>query len=113
MTIEVSDAPVEIQQAIDALRLRIAQMASGSSEPLPKLTAIQKRAVQGLVDGFDPQTLAGKLDRSEGAMYQLLGRICERWNLSTWEELAPLAVSRGYLTPTPKQDKPSRQGWSK
>jgi hypothetical protein len=88
-------------------------MARDAFEPLPKLTAIQKQAVQGLVDGLDPQSLAKKRNRSEAANYQLLTRICERWNLSTWEELAPLAISRGYLTPTPKQDKPSRQGWSK
>jgi hypothetical protein len=108
----VMDAPVEIQQAINALRLRLAKMASGSAEPLPRLTAIQKQAVQGLVDGFDPQTLAARLDRSEGAMYQLLGRICQRWNLSTWEDIAPLAISGGYVMPIPKQDKPSRQNWS-
>ena len=113
MAIEVAAAPAEIQQAIDALRRRLAEMASGSSEPLPKLTAIQKRAVQGLVDGFDPQSLAQKQGRSEGTVYQLLARICERWSLGTWEEIAPLAIARGYATPTPKQDKPPRQGWSK
>jgi tetratricopeptide (TPR) repeat protein len=112
LTIETADARGEIQRAIDALRLRLAQMAVGSSEPLPKLTAIQKRAVQGLVDGFDPRTLAGKFDRSEGAMYQLLGRICQRWSLSTWEEITPLAISRGYTTPAPKQNTRSRQNWN-
>jgi non-specific serine/threonine protein kinase len=112
MAIDVANAPAEIQQAIDALRMRLAQMASGMTEPLPRLTAIQKQAVQGLVDGFDPQTLAGNLNRSEGAMYQLLGRICQRWALSTWEEIAPLAISRGYATPAPKQNRSSPQNWN-
>ena len=47
-----------------------------------------------------------------GAMYQLLGRICQRWSLSTWEEIAPLAISRGYAAPAPKQNTRSRQNWN-
>ena len=107
-----SEALTEGEQAISALRFRLTQLANPQSEPLPKLLDGQKRMVQLLVDGNPPKRIAELLEREPSSVYQMLKRICRRWNITTWEEIAPLAIARGYTTPTPREAPPSRKGWS-
>lgn len=113
MAIPASEALTVGEQALSALRLRLTQLADAKPEPLPKLTDRQKRMVQLLVDGNPPKRIAELIDRTLASVYQMMQRICAAWDINHWEEIAPLAVSRGYTTPTPREDPPSRKGWSK
>lgn len=112
MAIPASEALTEGEQALSALRLRLTQLAQLLPVPLPKLMDAQKRMVQQLVDGNPPKRIAELTGRTLASVYQMLKRICKRWGITTWEEIAPLAIARGYATPAPRNDRPARQGWS-
>ena len=104
---------IPASEALSGLRLRLTKLAHSKPEPLPKLTDSQKRMVQQLVNGNPPKRIAELTGRTLASIYQMLQRICKKWGINTWEEIAPLAISRSYATPTPRGEQPSRKGWSK
>lgn len=60
-----------------------------------KLTNRQMTVVHELADGCDIATVAARRDRGVSSVYEIAGRICERWGLSDWREIGPYANEHG------------------
>lgn len=63
-----------------------------------RLTTRQMAVVRDLAAGFDVQGVARRQGRSISATYELVNRICERWDLKRWEEIAGVARTHGLLS---------------
>jgi DNA-binding NarL/FixJ family response regulator len=56
-----------------------------------RLTRSQLSVVRLLAEGLTPEQVAQRRSRSLSATYELIGRICDRWQLTHWSEIAPKA----------------------
>jgi DNA-binding NarL/FixJ family response regulator len=72
----------------------------GLEQPQRRLTRNQLGVVRLLVAGLNPMEIAQRRGRSLSATYELLIRICERWNLAHWTEIAPAARRNGTVDPS-------------
>jgi DNA-binding NarL/FixJ family response regulator len=57
-----------------------------------KLTKRQMSVVRELADGCDIAMVAARRERGVSSVYEIVGRICERWGLDDWREIGPFAV---------------------
>jgi len=62
-----------------------------------KLTKRQMAVVRELADGCDIAMVAARRDRGVSSVYEIVGRICDRWGLEDWREIGPYAVSHGLV----------------
>lgn len=60
-----------------------------------RLTRSQLSVVRLLAEGLTPEQVAQRRSRSLSATYELIGRICDRWQLTHWTEIAPAARRNG------------------
>ena len=69
------------------------------AQPIRPLTRAQLGVVRLLVADLNPMEIAQRRGRSLSATYELLARICDRWTLSHWTEIAPTARANGTVDP--------------
>jgi DNA-binding NarL/FixJ family response regulator len=69
------------------------------AHPPRLLTRSQLGVVRLLVAGLNPMEVAQRRGRSLSATYELLERICDRWHLTEWTEIAPTARRNGIFDP--------------
>ncbi len=69
------------------------------AQPPRSLTRNQLGVVRLLAAGLNPMEVAQRRSRSLSATYELIARICERWNLTEWTEIAPTARRNGIFDP--------------
>ncbi len=62
-----------------------------------KLTKRQMSVVRELADGCDIATVAARRDRGLSSVYEIAGRICDRWGLEDWREIGPYARDHGLV----------------
>ena len=62
-----------------------------------KLTNRQMTIVRELADGCDIATVAARRDRQLSSVYEIAGRICDRWGLDDWRQIGPYAVEHGLV----------------
>ncbi len=62
-----------------------------------KLTNRQMTVVRELADGCDIATVAARRDRQLSSVYEIAGRICDRWGLDDWRQIGPYAASQGIV----------------
>jgi DNA-binding NarL/FixJ family response regulator len=67
--------------------------------PPRSLTRCQLGVVRLLAAGLNPMEVAQRRGRSLSATYELIARICQRWNLTDWTEIAPTARRTGTVKP--------------
>jgi DNA-binding NarL/FixJ family response regulator len=70
-----------------------------------KLTKRQMSVVRELADGCDIAMVAARRNRGVSSVYEIAGRICERWGLDDWREIGPFAIEHG-LVDGPDGDRP-------
>jgi hypothetical protein len=58
-----------------------------------RLTRSQMSVVELLLAGHTPAEVAARRSRSLSATYELFARICDRWQLTHWSEIAPKALA--------------------
>jgi predicted ATPase len=63
-----------------------------------KLTRNQLEVVHLLIQGKDVEQIAAARGQYPQNIYQILNRICERWELDDWPEIAPFALQNGIFT---------------
>lgn len=74
------------------------EFAQMPGQPLQiRLTARQMAVLHDLLRGLDPLEVARRRGRSESATYEILGRMCERLGVGTWEEIVPKAIDLGIV----------------
>ncbi len=56
--------------------------------------------VRELADGCDIAMVAARRDRGVSSVYEIAGRICERWGLGDWREIGPFALEHGLVDST-------------
>jgi DNA-binding NarL/FixJ family response regulator len=61
-----------------------------------KLTNRQMAVVRELADGCDIAMVAARRNRGLSSVYEIVGRICERWGLKDWREIGPYARAHGF-----------------
>lgn len=62
-----------------------------------KLTKRQMSVVRELADGCDIAQVAARRDRGLSSVYEIVGRICDRWGLEDWREIGPYATEHGFV----------------
>ncbi len=67
--------------------------------PPQALTRSQMAVVRLLVAGLNPTQAAKRRSRSVSATYEIMARICDRWNLDEWTEIAPEAIRNETVDP--------------
>jgi len=72
--------------------------------PTPaRLTNRQLAVVRDLASGLDIPGVARRRGRTQSATYELVGRICERLGVDTWEDIVPYAEKHSLIpSPGPK-----------
>ena len=78
-------------------------MAKADAMPR-RLTRAQLGIVRMLVEGYGPEVIARRRERSLSATYEMLGRICDRWELDHWSKIAPYARKEGLVQETCPRD---------
>lgn len=70
----------------------------GKDGAIPRtLTKRQMSVVRELADGCDIAMVAARRDRGVSSVYEIVGRICDRWGLEDWREIGPYAVKHGLV----------------
>jgi hypothetical protein len=94
------DAVEEALRVADGIAEGVPAECAQDPRPPAKLTNRQLSVVRLLVDGLDPEQIAAKRGVYQTGVYQMLRRICERWHLDKWDQIAPLAVEHGVVSAT-------------
>lgn len=74
-------------------------MQDGHAVPR-RLTNRQMAIVRELAAGCDVATVAARRERGLSSVYEIIGRICDRWGLEDWRQIGPYAVEHGLLDGT-------------
>lgn len=72
-------------------------LSQNGAVPPRKLTNRQMSVVRELAKGSDIAMVAARRDRGLSSVYEIAGRICDRWGLDDWREIGPYAVSNGLV----------------
>lgn len=62
-----------------------------------RLTKRQMSVVRELAEGCDIAMVAERRERGLSSVYEIVGRICDRWGLEDWRQIGPYAVERGLV----------------
>ena len=69
-----------------------------NGDPVPRrLTKRQMSVVRELADGCDIAMVAERRERGVSSVYEIVGRICDRWLLEDWRQIGPYAVEHGFV----------------
>jgi DNA-binding NarL/FixJ family response regulator len=69
-----------------------------------RLTKRQMSVVRELADGCDIAMVAAHRDRGVSSVYEIVGRICDRWGLDDWREIGPFALEQGLANPGDREN---------
>lgn len=67
-----------------------------------RLTKRQQRVVELLMAGCTPAEAAARRGHSLSATYEIVARICDRWQVSHWTEIVAKARAGRAVEPSPE-----------